>query len=47
MQTIQNNAKGLGLIVDMAWDRLLFVAAIGIALVASSNIGYLAIPAGF
>ncbi|MEM8592368.1 MAG: hypothetical protein AAGF13_07555 [Pseudomonadota bacterium] len=47
MHTIQNSAKGLGMLVDMSWDRLLFVAAIALALVAGSNIGYLTLPHGF
>ncbi|MEM9437009.1 MAG: hypothetical protein AAGA15_08210 [Pseudomonadota bacterium] len=47
MQTIQNGARGLGLIVDMNWDRFLFVAAIAVALAAASQIGYLTLPAGF
>ena len=47
MHTIQQSTKGLGLVVDMAWDRFLFVGAIGVALVAASHIGYFTIPAGF
>ncbi|MEM6897413.1 MAG: hypothetical protein AAF576_08515 [Pseudomonadota bacterium] len=47
MHAFQNSAKGLGLLVDMNWDRLLFIAAIAIALIAASNIGYLTLPAGF
>ncbi|MEM6276157.1 MAG: hypothetical protein AAF714_04355 [Pseudomonadota bacterium] len=47
MQTIQNSAQGLGLLVDMNWDRFFFVGAIGLALVAGSNLGYLMLPTGF
>ncbi|MEM6478179.1 MAG: hypothetical protein AAF841_11725 [Pseudomonadota bacterium] len=47
MQTIQNSARGLGLLVDMNLDRLLFVGAIALALLASSQIGHLTLPAGF
>ena len=47
MQTIQNSAKGLGLLVDMNWDRFFFVGAITLALFAASNLGYLAVPAGY
>ncbi|MEO0676201.1 MAG: hypothetical protein AAFR53_04580 [Pseudomonadota bacterium] len=47
MQTLQNSTRGLGLIVDMAWDRFLFSAAIGFALAAASYLGHLAVPAAF
>ena len=47
MQTFQNSAKGLSLLVDMNWDRFFFLAAIALALFAASNIGYLALPAGY
>ncbi|MEM9349767.1 MAG: hypothetical protein AAGA47_05860 [Pseudomonadota bacterium] len=47
MQTIHKGAQGLGLIVDMSWDRFFFFGAMAIALAAASQIGYLAVPAGF
>ncbi|MEM6728363.1 MAG: hypothetical protein AAF618_07675 [Pseudomonadota bacterium] len=47
MQTIQTGAQGLGLLMNMNWDRLLFVGAIALALVASSQLGHLALPAAF
>ncbi|MEM1233117.1 MAG: hypothetical protein AAGH70_03240 [Pseudomonadota bacterium] len=47
MQTIQNSAQGLGLLMDMNWDRIFFVGAIGLALIAGSNLGYLMVPTGF
>jgi len=47
MQTFQNSTKGLGLLIDLSWDRLLFIAAIALALALSSQIGYLAIPAAY
>ncbi|MEO0486594.1 MAG: hypothetical protein AAF092_11840 [Pseudomonadota bacterium] len=47
MQTIHNSAKGLGLLVNIAWDRLFFVGAIAAALVASSQLGNIAILAAY
>ena len=47
MQTIQNSAKGLSLLVDMHWDRAFFMVAIAVALFAASNLGYLLVPAGY
>ncbi|MDX1821543.1 MAG: hypothetical protein ACLGIP_18310 [Alphaproteobacteria bacterium] len=32
MQTIQNSARGLGLMLSLNWDRLLYLATILLAL---------------
>lgn len=47
MLTFSNSARGLGLLVDMNWDRCLFIGAIAVALLASSQIGHFVIPEGF
>ncbi len=47
MQTLTHGARGLSLLVDMNWDRFLFVGAIALALVAASHLGHLAVPAAF
>ncbi|MEM9971386.1 MAG: hypothetical protein AAF762_09850 [Pseudomonadota bacterium] len=47
MQTIQTGAQGLGLLMNMNWDRLLFVGAIAFALIAASQLGHFALPAGY
>jgi len=41
MQTIQNSYRGLSLLVDVNWDRLLFPATIVTALFAASFFGSL------
>ena len=41
MQTIARNARGLGLLVNLNWDRLLYVGTILVALCAGAWIGTL------
>jgi len=41
MQTIQAGYKGLSLLFDLNWDRLLYVATIGAALLAGAYVGSL------
>lgn len=36
MQTIQNGARGLGLMLTLNWDRLLYIATIVLALSAGA-----------
>jgi hypothetical protein len=36
MHTIQNTARGLGLLVSLNWDRLLYIATILLALSAGA-----------
>ncbi|MFU8863732.1 MAG: hypothetical protein ACNA7O_07440 [Rhodobacterales bacterium] len=36
MQTIQNSARGLGLLLSLNWDRLLYLATILLALSAGA-----------
>ncbi len=39
MQTIKANTKGLGLLVHLNWDRILYVATILLALGAGAYVG--------
>lgn len=41
MQTIQSGYRGLTLLFDLNWDRLLYVATIAAALLAGAYIGSL------
>ena len=41
MQTIQNSYRGLSLLMDLNWDRVLYVATITLALAAGAYIGSL------
>ena len=41
MQMIQSSARGLGLLVDLNWDRLLYLATILAALGAGTLLGSL------
>ncbi|MGB5557775.1 MAG: hypothetical protein WBN04_07160 [Paracoccaceae bacterium] len=41
MQTIQSGYRGLSLLVDLNWDRLLYFATIAAALGAGAFIGSL------
>jgi len=41
MQTIQSGYRGLTLLFDLNWDRLLYVATIALALLAGAFIGSL------
>jgi hypothetical protein len=41
MQTIENGYRGLTLLVDLNWDRLLYLATIAAALGAGAYIGSL------
>ena len=43
MQTIQNSYRGLSLLVDINWDRLLYVATIAAALLLGAYFGSLAL----
>ncbi len=43
MQTIQNSYRGLSLLVDINWDRLLYIAMIATALFAGAFFGSLAL----
>ena len=36
MQTIQNSARGLGLMLSLNWDRILYLATILLALAAGA-----------
>lgn len=39
MQTLQQSYRGLSLVMELNWDRLLFLATIGFALAAGAWIG--------
>ena len=39
MQTIQSSYRGLSLLMDLNWDRAIFVGAIALGLVAGSYLG--------
>jgi hypothetical protein len=41
MQMLMNNTSGLGLLLRLNWDRLLYVATIAVALGAGAWIGAL------
>jgi len=41
MQTIQAGYRGISLLVDLNWDRLLYVATIAVALMLGAYIGSL------
>lgn len=41
MQTLQHSYRGLSLVFQLNWDRLLFVGAIAVALAAGAYIGTL------
>lgn len=41
MQTLTRTYEGLSLVVELNWDRLLYVAAIGLSLLAGLFIGSL------
>ncbi len=41
MQTIQNSYRGLSLIMQLNWDRALYIATIAVALAAGAYIGSL------
>jgi len=41
MQAIQNSYRGLSLLVDVNWDRLLYLATITTALIAGAFFGSL------
>lgn len=41
MQTIQNSYRGLALLVDVNWDRLLYLTMIAAALLAGAFFGSL------
>lgn len=41
MQSIQNGYVGLSLLFNLNWDRLLYVATIGFALLAGAFVGSL------
>ncbi len=41
MQTIQSGYRGLSLLFDLNWDRLLYLGAIGAALMMSAYLGSL------
>jgi len=43
MQAIQNSYRGLSLLVDINWDRLLYIATIATALFAGAFFGSLAL----
>ena len=43
MQTMQNTYRGLTLLVDINWDRLLYLATIAAALLAGAFFGSLAL----
>lgn len=43
MHTIQNSYRGLALLVDVNWDRLLYITTIAFALVAGAFFGSLAL----
>jgi hypothetical protein len=39
MQTMQTSYTGLGLLIDLNWDRVLYIGTIVLALMAGSFIG--------
>ena len=41
MQTIQSSYRGLGLLMELNWDRVLYVATIAFALAAGAFVGSL------
>lgn len=41
MQAIQTGAQGLGLLMQLNWDRVLYVATIAFALAAGAFVGSL------
>ena len=41
MQMIENGYRGLSLLMDLNWDRVLYVATIAVALLAGAFIGSL------
>lgn len=41
MQTIQNTYRGLSLIMELNWDRALYIATIAVALAAGAFVGSL------
>jgi len=41
MQTIQTNVRGLLLLFDLNWDRILYVSTIAVALLAGGYLGSL------
>lgn len=41
MQAIHNSARGLHLLMDLNWDRALYIATIGFALAAGAFVGSL------
>lgn len=41
MQTIQTSYRGLTLLFDLNWDRLLYVATIAVALLMGAYVGSL------
>ncbi len=41
MQTIQNTYRGLSLIMELNWDRVLYIATIAVALAAGAFVGSL------
>jgi len=41
MQTLQHSYRGLSLVMELNWDRILYVATISIALMAGAYIGTL------
>lgn len=41
MQTIQKSYRGLSLLMDLNWDRVLYVATIAVALAAGAFLGSL------
>lgn len=41
MQTLQHSYRGLGLLVTLNWDRVLFITAIGFALLLGAFLGSL------
>ncbi len=43
MQALQNSARGLSLLVDINWDRILYLATIAAALSAGAYLGSLAL----
>lgn len=43
MQTIHNSYRGLALLVDVNWDRLLYLTTIAIALLAGAFFSSLAL----
>lgn len=47
MQTINAGARGLGLLINLNADRFLFAGAMVTALVLSSFVGWLTVPATF